>query len=192
MNGDGTQIKGVPSNASMMQPPKAMTAEDYLLDMNAQQINGAADNGMQIPLDALMSAVMMARAELLQDGLQGLVNEISSKNNELKELNEVMAKTRRAKRGSGDGSKKTAIPQEIKDYFWDKGIPGVDGDDLNSAEWDLAIENLKGRSESLTSTSQLQMTKLQSLTGKHNQTYEMLSQFVSKYLRNTESLIKNI
>lgn len=187
-----SQIQGASSQIQMKEVVKPMTADAYLLELNAKQINGSADIWMKIPLDALMLAVMAARAELLQNGLQEAVGDIQDKNQKLKGLNSIMAKARQAKQGSGEGSKKTLVPQEIKDYFRENGIPGAQGSHLNSGDWDMSIENLKGRSESLTSTSQLQMTKLQSLTGKHNQTFEMLSQFISKYFRNTDSIIKNI
>ena len=63
---------------------------------------------------------------------------------------------------------------------------------LSDKEWDITIENIKGWTESLTSTSQLDMTQLQSTSGKFNQTFEMLSQFTAKYFRTGDKIIGNI
>ena len=151
-------------------------------------------------LDALMLAVMSERAELLEETLREQVQEVRSKNDKLKNANSMMAKARAAKKGSKE-DKKTDMPKEVRDFFAANDIPWGDGGKkidqnkthkLNSTEWDLAIENMKGWSESLTSSSQLDMTKLQSTSGKFNQTFEMMSQFISKYYRSGDNIIKNI
>ena len=147
-----------------------------------------------------MLAVMSERAELLEKTLRDQVQEVREKNNKLKEANSVMAKARAAKKGSGEEDK-TEMPQDVKDFFakndisWGDGGSKIDPSSsysLNASEWDLAIENMKGWSESLTSSSQLDMTKLQSTSGKSNQTFEMMSQFIAKYFRSGDSVIKNI
>lgn len=173
-------------------------ASEFLLSRNAEQINNAANNsGEKVPLDALMLAIMTERAELLESQLREQVNDIRGKNAQLKEANNVMAKARNGKKDSTD-TKKTVMDADIKNFFKENDIPWGDKnsgelpDKLNGTQWDLAIENLKGWSESLTSTSQLAMTKLQSTSGKFNQTFEMLSQFISKYYRGGDSIIKNI
>ncbi|MCY4176945.1 MAG: hypothetical protein OXD32_00405 [Endozoicomonadaceae bacterium] len=184
--------------AQQKQLRQPQSPEEHILQQNAQHLNEASGASgkpklnRKIPLPSLMMAIMVARAELLQIGLQNAVGEIQDKNNQLKELNHIMSRARQAKKGSGDGGKKTGVPDDVKKYFKDNDVPGFKDDKLNSGDWDLAIENLKARSESLTSTSQLQMTKLQSLTGKYNQTNEMLSQWMSKNFRGGDSIIKNI
>ncbi len=151
-------------------------------------------------LDALMLAVMSERAELLEETLREQVQEVRSKNSKLKKANKMMGMARAAKKGSKE-STKTSMPPEVVQFFKDNDIPwGKEGKQidpnqeqkLNSGQWDLAIENMKGWSESLTSSSQLDMTKLQSTSGKFNQTFEMMSQFISKYYRSGDNLIKNI
>ena len=151
-------------------------------------------------LDALMLAVMSERAEILEETLREQVQEVRKKNDKLKKANSIMAKARDAKKDSKE-TKKTPMPQEVKEFFAENDIPWGEGGkklglneqyNLNSGQWDLAIENMKGWTESLTSSSQLDMTKLQSTSGKFNQTFEMMSQFVSKYYRSGDNVIKNI
>ncbi len=146
-------------------------------------------------LDTLMIAIMSERAELLEDTLREQVQEVRSKNDKLKGANSIIAKARAAKKGSKE-SKETKVPQEVLDFFDANDIAWNEDDtkeqSLNSGEWDLAIENLKGWSESLTSTSQLDMNKLQATSGRFNQTFETMSQFISKYYRTNNQIIRNI
>lgn len=173
----------------------------------AQELNQAADgsNGggfKKLSLDALMLAVMTQRAELLEGTLRGQVTEVRSKNDKLKETNDILAAARAAKvNTTGDDKKTSPMPLSVKQFFKDNGIAwnGKGGKvnpsaayNLTGVQWDLALENIKGFSESLTSTSQLDMTKLQSTSGKFNQTFELMSQFISKYYRSGDNLIKNI
>ena len=176
-----------------------------MMKKTIRMINSAAGAPMnsdfidKTNLDALMLAIMSERAEILEEALREQVQEVRSKNNKLKQANQILAKARSAKKGSKE-SKKTGMPAEVRDFFAKNDIPWGSGGkidpngsySLNSGEWDLAIENMKGWTESLTSTSQLDMTKLQSTSGKFNQTFEMMSQFISKYYRSGDNIIKNI
>ena len=142
-------------------------------------------------IDALMLAIMSDRAELLENTLRTQVDQVRAKNDQLKEANEILASARGAKSNTGEEGR-TAVPPEVAKFFDDNNIKWNGNATQNSSQWGLAIENLKGFSESLTSTSQLDMTKLQSTSGKFNQTFEMMSQFISKYYRSSDNIIKNI
>ena len=177
-----------------------------MMKKSVQLINQAAGASKNVnflskaSLDALMLAIMSERAEILEETLREQVQEVRKKNDKLKESNQILAKARAAKTGAKE-SVKTQMPDEVKKFFqdndisWEKDGGKIDPNktyQLNSAQWDLAIENMKGFTESLTSTSQLDMTKLQSTSGKFNQTFEMMSQFVAKYYRTGDNLIRNI
>ncbi|MCL6270566.1 hypothetical protein M3P05_11590 [Sansalvadorimonas sp. 2012CJ34-2] len=203
---------GGPQSAQQIQQDRTLKGQDQpmsgqkMMKKTIKLINSAAGAPMnqnfidKTSLDALMLAIMSERAELLEETLREQVQEVRSKNNKLKNANQIMAKARAAKKGSKE-EEDTEMPQEVKDFFAKNDIPWGDGGKkinpnetykLNSGEWDLAIENMKGWTESLTSTSQLDMTKLQSTSGKFNQTFEMMSQFISKYYRSGDNIIKNI
>ena len=204
---------GGPQSAQQLQQDRIRKGQDrpdsgkQVMNKAIKLINSARTGGVSMTrnfidqgnLDALMLAVMSERAEILEEALREQVQEVRNKNNKLKEANQIMAKARNAKKGSS-GSKKTGMPSEVRDFFAKNNIPWGKGGSidpnnnysLKSGEWDLAIENMKGWTESLTSTSQLDMTKLQSTSGKFNQTFEMMSQFISKYYRSGDNIIKNI
>jgi len=181
-----------------------MTPKEFM-KKTVQLINttaGASKNVnflTQLSLDALMLAIMSERAEILEEVLREQVQEVRKKNNKLKDANVILGKARASKTGASE-TDKTEMPKEIKQFFADNDIPWsgkgnkVDPNQtytLNSNEWDLAIENVKGFTEGLTSSSQLDMTKLQSTSGKFNQTFEMMSQFLAKWFRTGDAVIKN-
>jgi len=68
-----------------------------------------------------------------------------------------------------------------------------DGDGvLTPQAWDNLMQGLKGIQESLTSSSQLEMAQLQSTMGKYNQSFEMLSNFTSKFFQSLNTITGNI
>ena len=168
-----------------------------VLDKVIEEINTAVDTGEKLSLAALMMVVMVERAEILEGQLREEVEEIQGDNAELKNANNIMAKSRNAKKDASEDDK-TAMPAEVSNFLKKHNIPWTTKDDndntpgkLNSTQWDLAIENIKGWSESKNSGSQLKMTQVQSLSGKNNQTFDTLSQFITKGFRSSDGIIKN-
>ena len=149
-------------------------------EINISGITGL-DTGQQMTLDALMLAIMADRAELLDGQVRKQVNDVRAKNEILKKTNQMMALARKAK----DGNATAAEKGEISLFCAEHGIS-------YGGNWDTNIENLKGFSESMTSTSQLDMAQLQSTMGKYNQTFEQLSNFISKYASSIKSIVGNI
>ena len=142
-------------------------------------------------LDALIMAVLTARADILQTQLEEQIESINQKNDLLEEANTFLAKAKEKKAAAGSGE--SGITQEMKEFWSKMGAnlaPG--GDSYNSAEWDANIEYLKSKIESLTSQSQLETTKLQQTINKYNQTFEMLSNFINKYFQSISTIIQNM
>ena len=145
-------------------------------------------------LDALIMAVLTARADILQTQLEEQIESINQKNDLLEEANTFLAKAKEKKAAAGTSGSST-MTQDMID-FWDKMGAQTDrsGNDNvhNSAEWDANIEYLKSKIESLTSQSQLETTKLQQTINKYNQTFEMLSNFINKYFQSISTIIQNM
>ncbi len=157
-------------------------------------------------LDALIMSVLTARADILQTQLEEQIASIQQKNDLLETANAWLAEAKALKTTAGT-SGRSEITQDMKD-FWEQmganlatdsnGNPlGTDDDgdglrEYNSAEWDVNIEALKGKIESLTSQSQLETTKLQQTINKYNQTFEMLSNFINKYFQSISTIIQNM
>lgn len=143
-------------------------------------------------LDALIMSVLTARADILQTQLEEQIESIQQKNDLLEEANAYLAKAKEKKASAGT-SGESSITHEMKNFWVQVGANlAAGGDSYNSAEWDVNIEALKGKIESLTSQSQLETTKLQQTINKYNQTFEMLSNFINKYFQSISTIIQNM
>jgi len=88
------------------------------------------------------------------------------------------------------------MSQAMKDFLAaNPQIPYTDSDGdgkLTATEYQGLMDNLTRERDSLTSSSQLEMTMLQSTMGKYNQTFEALSNFTSKYFQSLNTITGNI
>lgn len=88
------------------------------------------------------------------------------------------------------------MSQAMKDFLAaNPQIPYTDSDGdgkLTASEYKTLMDNLTRERDSLTSSSQLEMTMLQSTMGKYNQTFEALSNFTSKYFQSMQTITGNL
>ena len=163
--------------------PGASQINAYLL---GEQVDFAKPS-----LDAMIMAVLTARADILQNQLEEQIESINQKNQTLESANDMLARAKELKAEAGT-SGSVRMPQDMRD-FWDSLDAKYDGSDTHdSSEWDVNIEGLKGKIEALTSQSQLETTKLQQTINKYNQTFEMLSNFMNKYFQSISTIIQNM
>ena len=168
---------------------------DNYIGPGASQINayllGEQVDFAKPSLDAMIMAVLTARADILQNQLEEQIESINQKNQTLESANNMLARAKELKADAGT-SGTSRMPQDMVD-FWDSlGAKYDDSDTHNSSEWDVNIEGLKGKIEALTSQSQLETTKLQQTINKYNQTFEMLSNFMNKYFQSISTIIQNM
>ncbi|WP_461537746.1 hypothetical protein [Spongorhabdus nitratireducens] len=146
-----------------------------------------------VDLQSLMMAVMVKRSSLLQNQLEGSIKGVQAKNATLDKANQMLARAREKKNQAGSGSSK--MDQDMVDFWKMMGAKtdGSGGDNKhNSAQWDVNIEGLKGKIESLSSSSQLDLTRLQSTMNKYNQAFEQVSNFTQKYFQSLNTLTANL
>ena len=70
-------------------------------------------------------------------------------------------------------------------------VPGG-AEGLTKAQWQTMIDNIKGAMDSINSSSQLEMIRLQSLSNKRGQAFDMLSNFISKMAKSKDNVASNI
>ena len=168
---------------------------DNYIGPGASQINayllGEQVDFAKPSLDAMIMAVLTARADILQNQLEEQIESINQKNQTLESANNMLARAKELKAEAGT-SDSVRMPQDMID-FWDSlGAKYDSSDSHDSSEWDVNIEGLKGKIEALTSQSQLETTKLQQTINKYNQTFEMLSNFMNKYFQSISTIIQNM
>ncbi len=161
-------------------------------------------NTDQMTLDSLMMAVMTDRAELLDQQVRDAAAKIQYNNDRLKEMNAAMSAANQYTQSGGKPSNVTVTAlnmntgqvenMSLKTFMDQRGIsyPSDPDDYYSKEEWGIVVTNIKNSVDSLTSTSQLDMTMLQSTMNKYNQTFEQLSNFISKYFQSLNSITGNL
>ena len=62
----------------------------------------------------------------------------------------------------------------------------------NKGELDKAITGLKGQVDSLGSNQQMDMLRLQSLSNKRNEAFDLMTNFMKKFADKREAIISNM
>lgn len=86
------------------------------------------------------------------------------------------------------------MSEEMKSFLEANNIEIPTNEDgyLSKDDWKNVLSSMQSFGDSLTSVSQLDMAKLQSSMNKYNQSYDMLSNFTSKYASSIDSLVGNL
>ena len=69
---------------------------------------------------------------------------------------------------------------------------GFTSGDLSQQQFDQLINNISSRIDSLNSSQQLDMLRLQSLTNKRNESFDIMTNFIKKLQDNRSSIIGNM
>ena len=160
-------------------------------------------DGLSYDLDTLMMTLQMERANNIEQQLVDQANEVKKRNATLQSAQAVLAKLRQSRPEDTDG--KASVPNDkivgpdgtevsIRDFLKDNGMwdSGKGWSDLKQTKYDQVIENVKGFMDSLNSSSQMDMIRLQSLTNKRNQAFDMMSNMISKLAKSRDGIISNI
>ncbi len=157
--------------------------------------------GQDMDLQGLIMAIESRRADLLDKQLADQVNQTKKLNETIDLANKMLAYARTQqssvlKKGvSKDDSKVAADNMTFRQWAEQNGISlhDVNDDDLhNKNEWAAIIENVKGHIDSLNSTSQMEIIRLQSLMNKRNQAYELMTNTLQKLSGSVDKIIDNI
>ncbi|WP_028879843.1 hypothetical protein [Terasakiella pusilla] len=168
-------------------------------------VYGASQSQGDFDVGTLMMMLSLERADSLESQLKDQANQMKNINDEIKMANHFMAEARRLKESAGDevSNESSATPFKMADgttvtmteFFKSRGVSkDTTGNDTkhNKGEWDVNIEHIKTHADSLNSTSQLEMIRLQSLMNKRNQAFEMASNVMNKLSGVMDKIIGNM
>jgi chaperonin cofactor prefoldin len=177
-------------------------------NMTVQQVTGGLD------LEAFMMSVSAGRANNLEAQMAGQIDSIKQRQTEIKELNQLLAEIQ-ALRPSGNDPEAWAdlgtTPAEseamvsrlekagvtiVRDgsdgEFGGVNKPGTGNYDAKQVWFDKWVNEIKGSLDNLNSTSQMDMIRLQSLSNKRNQAFEMLTNQIQKFAKTNDGIIGNM
>lgn len=143
-----------------------------------------------------------------EDKMEMFYNTVQQNNRQMANYNSAMAEANKYTQSGGDF---TCAPFTYTDpvsgrvssctslrWFMEKnGIPfpspgGSDGCQLTKEQWNIVVTNLKGASDTLGSTNQIDMMKLQSVINKQNEMSQMVSNNMSKLNQISMSITGNM
>jgi hypothetical protein len=160
----------------------------------------ALGGAMNIP--ELMMAIQIERGNIMDAQIRDQMADMQKRNERLRDANAALA-AMRANRPTNDKDVKDygsftnskGEKQSVMDFMDSNGIAiehtGNDQKGMQT-EFDQAIANLKSAIDTVNSQSQMDMVRLQGLMDKRNQTFDVISNTLSKTGKNLDSIIGNM
>ena len=179
-------------------PTNAQAGSTYAASQTIAQQFGAS---MSIP--ELMMSIQMERANTLDSQIQGQMKDMQKRNEWLRDANAALNAMRNARPTEEDadavsyGTFTNSKGEDVNVHDFMKGN-GIDIEEKGAdkigtqVEFDAAIQNLKTSIDTINSTSQMDMIRLQSLMDKRNQTMDLLSNTLSKTGKSLDTIVGNM
>ena len=169
----------------------------------AASVNALPTDIKNMDIETLLMMVQSQRASLLENQLAGQINEIKARNDEISKLNNAVAVLQKVHGYFNDkGNLKkeyygSALEKEQVAALDAAGIPGgwgnaAGGGPHNKSKLEGFINQLKGKIDSLNNSSQMDMLRLQSMTNKRNEAFDVMSNFIKKMQDSRSSIIGNM
>jgi hypothetical protein len=212
--------KSATPGAAPAQPPKVIPVPMEVKSA-AQQVGlaggpsvaglgGVAVGNIQgLDLETAMMAVQSQRANLLESQVRGQLDAISTRNSDISKLNELLGELKRLRPAGTDPEKWGNLGADAKagrDMYARLQAAGVTfpsgGDkvdepgsgiyDARQKTFDTWTGQIKGKIDSLNSSQQMDMLRMQSLTNKRNEAFDLMTNFIKKMADSRSSVLGNM
>ena len=169
--------------------------------MSAGSIN-LSTSGIQsvnlasLDIETAMMAVQSQRANLLEGQLASQLDAVKARNSNISNFNEVLSSARSVlatfSKDAGVDTKadmNTDIYKTLKDQAEKLGIT----DPISSKqELEKFVENMKSKIDGESNSQQMDMLRLQSLSNKRNEAFDVMTNFIKKMQESRSSIIGNM
>lgn len=164
-------------------------------------INAGSIQGLD--LETAMLAIQSQRAGLLEGQLTTQLNDVQKKNEQMGSLNDTlnagrafMASLTTDQMGAEDftSMELTADQLKLKAAFEKSAeLSGISTSEVtNKSTLDAFINNVKTSVDSLGNSQQMDMLRLQSLSNKRNEAFDLMTNFIKKMQDSRSSIIGNM
>lgn len=143
--------------------------------------------------EALM-AVQSERTRLLEEQLKTQIAEVQARNEKVASLNLVLAGLYQVQGRFGANAEANAAvtSEEQSDLSQLYSSAGITGTPKTKSEVDAQINAVKQSIDSLGNSQQMDMLRLQSLTNKRNEAFDVMTNFIKKMQDSRSSIIGNM
>lgn len=154
-----------------------------------------------LDLESAMMAVQSRRANLLEAQLKNQIDGVEARNNQIASANDAITALR-AVRPAGDANQKVSVtPAQISNinglYAKAGIVPAIAGKtqfdaSFTQAQVDASVDVIKSAIDSLNNSQQMDMLRLQSLTNKRNEAFDLMTNFIKKMSDSRSSILGNM
>ena len=139
---------------------------------NVSSISGITPMIIQgMDLESAMMAIQSQRAELLEGQLKSQIDQVQQRHQEIAKLNEQISQLR-AERA---------------------GLQNPNGaDNARARALDMQVEQIRAQIDSLNNSQQMDMLRMQSLTNKRNEAFDLMTDFIKKMQDSRSRIIGNM
>jgi hypothetical protein len=172
----GTEIPTATLSAVAANPQLAAPTNNAAPGARGSSIGGvgaiSSVNIQGMDLESAMMAIQSQRANLLEAQLKTQMDGVAQRNTEIAKLSQQI---------SGLQAERSRLP-----------VSKTDQQNQQAKMWDQQIEQLKSQIDSLSNSQQMDMLRLQSLTNKRNEAFELMTNFIKKIQDSRASIIGNM
>lgn len=162
-----------------------------------------------LDLESAMMAIQSQRANLLENQLKTQIEGIQKRNSDIAALNALAGELRKFRSGGTDKEKWANLGANAAEgkanYARVKAAglsmptgadevnePGTGIYDAKQKTFDAWNEEIKGKIDSLSSNQQMDMLRMQSLTNKRNEAFDLMTNFIKKMADSRSSILGNM
>lgn len=141
-------------------------------------------------LETVLLQVQTDKSKQLDEQMKAQMELIQKVNNEIAKLNESLNKLKSSRpQKSGDS---VTLDADLQKKLTENGISVPSSNKWTQADVDRALESLRSKIDSLNSTQQMDMLRLQSLTNKRNEAFDAMSNFIKKMAEQRGNIVGNM
>ncbi len=159
-----------------------------------QGINASTVSSMDI--ETALLAVQNQRASLLEGQLQTQLQDVQGRNTQIGKLNDVLGAARMlSAKFESDAEGTAALPtgQELEKFQTAAAAAGVNISGVtDKSQLAAAVDNFKSMIDGQSNSQQMDMLRLQSLSNKRNEAFDVMTNFMKKMQDNRSSIIGNM
>ncbi|GIP19680.1 hypothetical protein J40TS1_53220 [Paenibacillus montaniterrae] len=142
-----------------------------------------------LDLETALLMVQQQRTSLLDQQLSSQINDVTARNQTIAEYNTLIGKLYQAKNQS---SASIALDKDTNDSLLKHGFVTKTNSSYSSQEIDSIISSLRSKIDATSNSQQMDMLRLQSLTNKRNEAFDVMTNFIKKMQDSRSSIIGNM
>ncbi|MEK8131854.1 hypothetical protein WMW72_28495 [Paenibacillus filicis] len=187
----GALILGVAAGAGIMLNDTAYSSVKQAIGQGATNNAIGGINGQNIAsmdIETALMAVQSERTRLLDAQLQEQIKAVQERNTQMAQLNSLLNELRVQRTGQAPYSLPAGLHDQVKMHL----IQYASKTSFNAAEMDSMIQELKQKIDAANNSQQMDMLRLQSMSNKRNEAFDVMTNFVKKMQDSRSSIIGNM